>query len=87
MWGPSLLLFWRLVLFVCLTQLLVLDGQMLKTEPASVMDKIQKFLSLANIINYHKILAWVSTFKWNHSQPNLFFLPSLQMNVRIGLQL
>lgn len=42
---------------LCLTQLLVLDGQMLKTEPASVMDKIQKFLGLANIINYHKILA------------------------------
>lgn len=38
-------------------QLLVLDGQMLKTEPASVMDKVQKFLSLTNIINYHKILA------------------------------
>lgn len=38
-------------------QLLVLDGQMLKTEPASVMDKIQKFLGLANVINYHKILA------------------------------
>lgn len=32
---------------------------MLKTEPASVMDKVQKFLSLTNIINYHKILAWV----------------------------
>ncbi|XP_061758101.1 bifunctional heparan sulfate N-deacetylase/N-sulfotransferase 1b [Nerophis ophidion] len=40
------------------SQLLVLDGQMLKTEPASVMDKIQKFLSLANAINYHKILAF-----------------------------
>lgn len=38
-------------------KLLVLDGQMLKTEPASVMDKIQKYLGLANIINYHKILA------------------------------
>lgn len=30
---------------------------MLKTEPASVMDKIQKFLGLTNVINYHKILA------------------------------
>lgn len=38
-------------------QLLVLDGQMLKTEPASVMDKVQKYLSLTNNINYHKILA------------------------------
>lgn len=45
------------VLFVCLTQLLVLDGQMLKTEPASIMDKIQKYLALVNVINYHKILA------------------------------
>uniref|UniRef100_A0A8C8E1B1 Bifunctional heparan sulfate N-deacetylase/N-sulfotransferase 1 n=1 Tax=Oryzias sinensis TaxID=183150 RepID=A0A8C8E1B1_9TELE len=40
------------------SQLLVLDGQMLKTEPASVMDKIQKFLGLTNVINYHKILAF-----------------------------
>lgn len=39
------------------TQVLVLDGQMLKSEPASVMDKIQKFLGLPNVINYHKILA------------------------------
>ena len=46
--------------FACLTQLLVLDGQMLKTEPASIMDKIQKYLSLVNVINYHKILACVS---------------------------
>lgn len=48
-----------------LTQLLVLDGQMLKTEPASIMDKVQKFLSLTNIINYHKILAWVSSSTLN----------------------
>ncbi|KAL4631345.1 bifunctional heparan sulfate N-deacetylase/N-sulfotransferase 1 [Arapaima gigas] len=40
------------------SQVLVLDGQMLRTEPASVMDKIQKFLSLANTVNYHKILAF-----------------------------
>lgn len=57
-------LFWHFVLSVCSTQLLVLDGQMLKTEPASVMDKVQKYLSLTNIINYHKILAWVSL--WVH---------------------
>ncbi|KAG5853388.1 hypothetical protein ANANG_G00072760 [Anguilla anguilla] len=40
------------------SQLLVLDGQMLRTEPAAVMDKIQKFLGLANTVNYHKILAF-----------------------------
>ncbi|XP_036380119.1 bifunctional heparan sulfate N-deacetylase/N-sulfotransferase 1-like [Megalops cyprinoides] len=40
------------------SQVLVLDGQILRTEPASVMDKIQKFLGLANIVNYHKILAF-----------------------------
>ncbi|KAL0162377.1 hypothetical protein M9458_041773, partial [Cirrhinus mrigala] len=39
------------------SQILVLDGQMLRTEPASVMDKIQKFLGLTNTLNYHKILA------------------------------
>uniref|UniRef100_A0A8C2HXM5 Bifunctional heparan sulfate N-deacetylase/N-sulfotransferase 1 n=1 Tax=Cyprinus carpio TaxID=7962 RepID=A0A8C2HXM5_CYPCA len=39
-------------------QILVLDGQMLRTEPASVMDKIQKFLGLTNTLNYHKILAF-----------------------------
>lgn len=39
------------------TQILVLDGQMLRTEPALVMDKIQKFLGLTNTLNYHKILA------------------------------
>ncbi|MBN3325974.1 NDST1 sulfotransferase, partial [Atractosteus spatula] len=31
---------------------------MLRTEPALVMEKIQKFLGLVNIINYHKILAF-----------------------------
>lgn len=51
------LLLLTFILFVRPAQLLVLDGQMLKTEPASVMDKVQKFLSLTNIINYHKILA------------------------------
>lgn len=36
---------------------MVVDGQMLKTEPALVMDKAQKFLGLINTVNYHKILA------------------------------
>ncbi|XP_016132513.1 bifunctional heparan sulfate N-deacetylase/N-sulfotransferase 1-like [Sinocyclocheilus grahami] len=40
------------------SQILVLDGQMLRTEPALVMDKIQKFLGLTNTLNYHKILAF-----------------------------
>ncbi|KAM6986631.1 bifunctional heparan sulfate N-deacetylase/N-sulfotransferase 1b [Aplochiton taeniatus] len=39
-------------------QILVLDGQVLRTEPAAVMDKIQKFLGLTNTLNYHKILAF-----------------------------
>uniref|UniRef100_A0AAY4BIB0 Bifunctional heparan sulfate N-deacetylase/N-sulfotransferase 1 n=1 Tax=Denticeps clupeoides TaxID=299321 RepID=A0AAY4BIB0_9TELE len=39
-------------------QILVLDGQMLRTEPASIMDKIQKFLTVTNTLNYHKILAF-----------------------------
>uniref|UniRef100_A0A674ARA1 Bifunctional heparan sulfate N-deacetylase/N-sulfotransferase 1 n=1 Tax=Salmo trutta TaxID=8032 RepID=A0A674ARA1_SALTR len=39
-------------------QILVLDGQVLRTEPAAVMDKIQKFLELTNTLNYHKILAF-----------------------------
>ena len=39
------------------SQVLVLDGQQLKTEPASVMDRIQKFLGLVNTVNYHNILA------------------------------
>ncbi|XP_064810481.1 bifunctional heparan sulfate N-deacetylase/N-sulfotransferase 1-like isoform X2 [Oncorhynchus masou masou] len=40
------------------SQVLVLDGQQLKTEPASVMDRIQKFLGLVNTVNYHNILAF-----------------------------
>uniref|UniRef100_A0A8C7VU45 Bifunctional heparan sulfate N-deacetylase/N-sulfotransferase 1 n=1 Tax=Oncorhynchus mykiss TaxID=8022 RepID=A0A8C7VU45_ONCMY len=40
------------------SQVLVLDGQQLKTEPASVMDRIQKFLGLVNTVNYHRILAF-----------------------------
>ncbi|KAK1159382.1 bifunctional heparan sulfate N-deacetylase/N-sulfotransferase 1b [Acipenser oxyrinchus oxyrinchus] len=39
-------------------QILVLDGQLLRTEPAFVMEKVQKFLALTNVTNYHKILAF-----------------------------
>uniref|UniRef100_A0A3B3Q680 Bifunctional heparan sulfate N-deacetylase/N-sulfotransferase 1 n=1 Tax=Paramormyrops kingsleyae TaxID=1676925 RepID=A0A3B3Q680_9TELE len=39
-------------------QIMVLDGQRLRSEPASVMDKIQKFLGLVNTVNYHKILTF-----------------------------
>uniref|UniRef100_A0A8C1RE25 Bifunctional heparan sulfate N-deacetylase/N-sulfotransferase 1 n=1 Tax=Cyprinus carpio TaxID=7962 RepID=A0A8C1RE25_CYPCA len=38
-------------------QILVVDGQRLKTDPASVMQKIQTFLGLENQVDYHKILA------------------------------
>lgn len=65
---------------VCLslsTQLLVLDGQMLKTEPASVMDKVQKYLSLTNIINYHKILAWVSSVTHSRISSAANFTPHM----------
>uniref|UniRef100_A0A8C8F4L8 Bifunctional heparan sulfate N-deacetylase/N-sulfotransferase 1 n=1 Tax=Oncorhynchus tshawytscha TaxID=74940 RepID=A0A8C8F4L8_ONCTS len=41
-----------------LSQILVLDGQVLRTEPFALMDKIQKFLGLTNTLNYHKILAF-----------------------------
>ncbi|CAB1315883.1 unnamed protein product [Coregonus sp. 'balchen'] len=40
------------------SQILVLDGQVLRTEPFAVMDKIQKFLGLTNTLNYHNILAF-----------------------------
>uniref|UniRef100_A0A3B3Q647 Bifunctional heparan sulfate N-deacetylase/N-sulfotransferase 1 n=1 Tax=Paramormyrops kingsleyae TaxID=1676925 RepID=A0A3B3Q647_9TELE len=40
------------------SQIMVLDGQRLRSEPASVMDKIQKFLGLVNTVNYHKILTF-----------------------------
>ncbi|XP_067239310.1 bifunctional heparan sulfate N-deacetylase/N-sulfotransferase 1 [Chanodichthys erythropterus] len=40
------------------SQILVVDGQTLKTDPASVMEKIQTFLGLENRVNYHKILAF-----------------------------
>uniref|UniRef100_A0A8C2JU68 Bifunctional heparan sulfate N-deacetylase/N-sulfotransferase 1 n=1 Tax=Cyprinus carpio TaxID=7962 RepID=A0A8C2JU68_CYPCA len=39
-------------------QILVVDGQTLKTDPASVMQKIQTFLGLENQVDYHKILAF-----------------------------
>ncbi|XP_067313077.1 bifunctional heparan sulfate N-deacetylase/N-sulfotransferase 1 [Pseudorasbora parva] len=40
------------------SQILVVDGQTLKTDPASVMEKIQAFLGLENRVDYHKILAF-----------------------------
>ncbi|XP_067900145.1 bifunctional heparan sulfate N-deacetylase/N-sulfotransferase 1b isoform X1 [Heterodontus francisci] len=39
-------------------QILVLDGQSLRTEPAATMEKVQKFLGLRNIANYHKLLIF-----------------------------
>uniref|UniRef100_A0A672SH91 Bifunctional heparan sulfate N-deacetylase/N-sulfotransferase 1 n=1 Tax=Sinocyclocheilus grahami TaxID=75366 RepID=A0A672SH91_SINGR len=39
-------------------QILVVDGQTLKTDPASVMEKIQTFLGLENQVDYHKTLAF-----------------------------
>uniref|UniRef100_A0A8C2A9V3 Bifunctional heparan sulfate N-deacetylase/N-sulfotransferase 1 n=1 Tax=Cyprinus carpio TaxID=7962 RepID=A0A8C2A9V3_CYPCA len=39
-------------------QILVVDGQTLKTDPATVMQKIQTFLGLENQVDYHKILAF-----------------------------
>lgn len=38
-------------------QILVLDGKLLRTEPAKVMDTVQKFLGVTNTIDYHKTLA------------------------------
>uniref|UniRef100_A0A672SRG2 Bifunctional heparan sulfate N-deacetylase/N-sulfotransferase 1 n=1 Tax=Sinocyclocheilus grahami TaxID=75366 RepID=A0A672SRG2_SINGR len=38
-------------------QILVVDGQTLKTDPASVMEKIQTFLGLENQVDYHKTLC------------------------------
>lgn len=38
-------------------QILVLDGKLLRTEPAKVMDTVQKFLGVTNTIDYHKMLA------------------------------
>ncbi|XP_053233003.1 bifunctional heparan sulfate N-deacetylase/N-sulfotransferase 1 isoform X2 [Podarcis raffonei] len=39
-------------------QILVLDGKLLRTEPAKVMETVQKFLGVTNIIDYHKTLAF-----------------------------
>ncbi|XP_043925306.1 bifunctional heparan sulfate N-deacetylase/N-sulfotransferase 1 [Protopterus annectens] len=39
-------------------QILVLDGDLLRKEPALVMEKVQKFLGVRNVINYQKILAF-----------------------------
>ncbi|EMP24699.1 Bifunctional heparan sulfate N-deacetylase/N-sulfotransferase 1 [Chelonia mydas] len=38
-------------------QILVLDGKLLRTEPAKVMETVQKFLGVTNVIDYHKTLA------------------------------
>lgn len=46
-------------LFFSFFQILVLDGKLLRTEPAKVMDTVQKFLGVTNTIDYHKTLAWV----------------------------
>ncbi|XP_059846662.1 bifunctional heparan sulfate N-deacetylase/N-sulfotransferase 1b isoform X3 [Hypanus sabinus] len=39
-------------------QILVLDGHLLRTEPAATMEKVQKFLGLRSILNYHKLLVF-----------------------------
>ncbi|XP_032862001.1 bifunctional heparan sulfate N-deacetylase/N-sulfotransferase 1 isoform X2 [Tyto alba] len=39
-------------------QILVLDGKLLRTEPAKVMETVQKFLGVTNFIDYHKTLAF-----------------------------
>ncbi|XP_032996190.1 bifunctional heparan sulfate N-deacetylase/N-sulfotransferase 1 isoform X2 [Lacerta agilis] len=39
-------------------QILVLDGKLLRTEPAKVMETVQKFLGVTNSIDYHKTLAF-----------------------------
>lgn len=41
----------------CSLQILVLDGKLLRTEPAKVMETVQKFLGVTNFIDYHKTLA------------------------------
>lgn len=45
-----------LFFFSCL-QILVLDGKLLRTEPAKVMDTVQKFLGVTSTVDYHKTLA------------------------------
>ncbi|XP_060693399.1 bifunctional heparan sulfate N-deacetylase/N-sulfotransferase 1b [Hemiscyllium ocellatum] len=39
-------------------QILVLDGHLLRAEPAATMEKVQKFLGLRNIADYHKLLIF-----------------------------
>uniref|UniRef100_A0A4W3HZT3 Bifunctional heparan sulfate N-deacetylase/N-sulfotransferase 1 n=1 Tax=Callorhinchus milii TaxID=7868 RepID=A0A4W3HZT3_CALMI len=39
-------------------QILILDGQLLRTEPAMTMNKVQKFLGLRVFTNYHKLLLF-----------------------------
>ncbi|EGW06975.1 Bifunctional heparan sulfate N-deacetylase/N-sulfotransferase 1 [Cricetulus griseus] len=39
-------------------QILVLDGKLLRTEPAKVMDTVQKFLGVTSTVDYHKTLAF-----------------------------
>uniref|UniRef100_K7FKF2 Bifunctional heparan sulfate N-deacetylase/N-sulfotransferase 1 n=1 Tax=Pelodiscus sinensis TaxID=13735 RepID=K7FKF2_PELSI len=43
---------------VAVSQILVLDGKLLRTEPAKVMETVQKFLGVTNFIDYHKTLAF-----------------------------
>ncbi|PIO26862.1 hypothetical protein AB205_0218200, partial [Aquarana catesbeiana] len=38
-------------------QILVLDGNLLQTEPATAMESVQKILGGANVVDYHKTLA------------------------------
>lgn len=40
-------------------QILYVDGSEFKTDPISVLNTIQKFLGLDNVINYQNILKWV----------------------------
>lgn len=47
----------HLIALLCSLQILVLDGKLLRTEPAKVMETVQKFLGVTNFIDYHKTLA------------------------------
>ncbi|XP_059846661.1 bifunctional heparan sulfate N-deacetylase/N-sulfotransferase 1b isoform X2 [Hypanus sabinus] len=48
----------RWLLYYHTNQILVLDGHLLRTEPAATMEKVQKFLGLRSILNYHKLLVF-----------------------------
>ncbi|KAG8438950.1 hypothetical protein GDO86_005219 [Hymenochirus boettgeri] len=39
-------------------EILVLDGKLLRTQPANVMETVQKFLGVTNAMDYHKTLAF-----------------------------